>query len=181
MTCQCFLEKNERIFPFSGTKQVFFIELHFIVSMLSQAFRPYGYSGKNVLNLNKSSEVEEAGDNFTVKSANAVCSIMALNLSIIICKPLPNPYQILSHCVIFGSCDWSVLFNLKYISFDYWLQISAAVNISLKISQKMFLAVTLSLKLLTHFRLMFHLQINEVVDFYLQNVWKIPVEEWHFK
>lgn len=105
MTCQCFLEKNELIFPFSGMKQVFFIELHFIVSMLSQAFRPYGYSGKNVLNLNKSSEVEEAGDNFTVKSANAVCSIMALNLSIIICKPLPNPYQILSHCVIFGSCD----------------------------------------------------------------------------
>ena len=105
MTCQCFLEKNELIFPFSGMKQVFFIELHFIVSMLSQAFRPYGYSGENILNLNKSSEVEEAGDNFTVKSANAVCSIMALNLSIIICKPLPNPYQILSHCVIFGSCD----------------------------------------------------------------------------
>ena len=105
MTCQCFLEKNELIFPFSGMKQVFFIELHFIVSMLSQAFRPYGYSGKNVLNLNKSSEVEEAGDNFTVKIANAVCSIMALNSRIIICKLLPNPYQIRSHCVIFGSCD----------------------------------------------------------------------------
>ena len=100
-------------------KQVFFIELHFIVSMLSRAFRPYRYSGKNILNLNKSSEVEEAGDNFTVKIANAVCSIMALNSRIIICKLLPNPYQIRSHCVIFGSCDWSVVFNLKI--YFFWL------------------------------------------------------------
>ena len=28
---------------------------------------------------------------------------------------------------------------------------------------------------------MFHLWINQVVGFYLQNVWKTPVEEWHFK
>ena len=27
---------------------------------------------------------------------------------------------------------------------------------------------------------MFHLCRNQVVDFYWQNVWKIPVEEWHF-
>ena len=34
---------------------------------------------------------------------------------------------------------------------------------------------------LTHFRPMFHLRTNQVVDFYQQNVWKTPVEEWHFK
>ena len=34
---------------------------------------------------------------------------------------------------------------------------------------------------LTHFRPMFHLWINQVVGFYWQNVWKTPVEEWHFK
>ena len=72
-----------------------------------------------ILNLNKSSEVEEAGDNFTVKIANAVFSIMTLNSRIIICKLLPNPYQVRSHCVIFGSCDWSVLFNLKI--YFFWL------------------------------------------------------------
>ena len=27
---------------------------------------------------------------------------------------------------------------------------------------------------------MFHLCRNQVVGFYLQNVWKTPVEEWHF-
>ena len=27
---------------------------------------------------------------------------------------------------------------------------------------------------------MFHLRMNQVVGFYKQNVWKIPVEEWHF-
>ena len=26
---------------------------------------------------------------------------------------------------------------------------------------------------------MFHLRMNQVVGFYKQNVWKIPVEEWH--
>ena len=34
---------------------------------------------------------------------------------------------------------------------------------------------------LTHFRPMFHLSLNQVVGFYQQNVWKTPVEEWHFK
>ena len=34
---------------------------------------------------------------------------------------------------------------------------------------------------LTHFRLMFHLLINQVDGFYLQIVWKTPVEEWQFK
>ena len=28
---------------------------------------------------------------------------------------------------------------------------------------------------------MFYLCRNQVVGFYLQNVWKTPVEEWHFK
>ena len=28
---------------------------------------------------------------------------------------------------------------------------------------------------------MFQLRINQVVGFYMQNVWKTPVEEWHFK
>ena len=27
---------------------------------------------------------------------------------------------------------------------------------------------------------MFHLRINKLVGFYKQNVWKTPVEEWHF-
>ena len=34
---------------------------------------------------------------------------------------------------------------------------------------------------LTHFQKMFDLCRNELVGFYYQNVWKAPVEEWHFK
>ena len=34
---------------------------------------------------------------------------------------------------------------------------------------------------LTHFQPMFQLWINQVVGCYYQNVWKTPVEEWHFK
>ena len=34
---------------------------------------------------------------------------------------------------------------------------------------------------LTHFQPMFDLDVrNQVVGFYYQNVWKIPVEEWQF-
>ena len=33
---------------------------------------------------------------------------------------------------------------------------------------------------LSHFRPMFHLCRNQVIGFYLQNLWKTPVEEWHF-
>ena len=34
---------------------------------------------------------------------------------------------------------------------------------------------------LTHFRPMFHLCRNQKVGFYQENVWKTPVDEWHFK
>ena len=36
-------------------------------------------------------------------------------------------------------------------------------------------------KYLTHFWPIFHLLINQVIDFYWQNVSETPVEEWHFK
>ena len=35
--------------------------------------------------------------------------------------------------------------------------------------------------ILTHFRPIFQIWINQVVGFYQQNVWKTPLEEWHFK
>ena len=34
---------------------------------------------------------------------------------------------------------------------------------------------------LTHFQPMFDFCKNQVVGFYNQNVWKTPVEKWHFK
>ena len=34
---------------------------------------------------------------------------------------------------------------------------------------------------LNHSRPMSHLFGNQVVDFYYQNVWETPLEEWHFK
>ena len=34
---------------------------------------------------------------------------------------------------------------------------------------------------LNHFQPMFHLWKSHVDGFYEQNVWKTPVEEWHFK
>ena len=42
-------------------------------------------------------------------------------------------------------------------------------------------SVSWGLYVLTQFQQMFVLCKNQVVDFYLQNVWKTPVEEWHFK
>ena len=35
-------------------------------------------------------------------------------------------------------------------------------------------------KRLTHLQPMFDVRRNQVVGFYYQNVWKAPVEEWHF-
>ena len=39
---------------------------------------------------------------------------------------------------------------------------------------------TFQLLSLSHFRPMFHLFSNQVTGFYLQNLWKALVEEWHF-
>ena len=43
------------------------------------------------------------------------------------------------------------------------------------------LLLPLGIKMLTHFKPMFHLWKNQMVGFYKQNVWKKPVEQWHFK
>ena len=37
--------------------------------------------------------------------------------------------------------------------------------------------VIMSVKVIT----MYHVWISQVVGFYWQNIWKTPVEEWHFK
>ena len=52
-----FLGKSEVIFSFSGMKQVFIIEMYLNVRIISQAFRQYDNSGKNILNVNESTSV----------------------------------------------------------------------------------------------------------------------------
>ena len=54
------------------------------------------------------------------------------------------------------------------------------VNISYNNTIDKYQSISFQLLSLSHVRPMFHLCRNQVVGFYLQNLWKTPVEEWHF-
>ena len=87
-------------------------------------------------------------------------------------------------CLAWSKYSWHTLnqVNISYKnSIDKYQSISFCYIILIQlfywVMRKNWMFQLLSL---SHFRPMFHLCRNQVVGFYLQNLWKTPVEEWHF-